>query len=362
MDTRNIIKHSDPIRHDDLRSLAKQSGPTVSLVIPTHRGGAEKFTDSQRLRPMMEEAREALAQQYPDVDADALLKPVVTLIKDEAFWLTQCDGLAIFATPEGTRHFRLDRGFTPQVTVGDHPNLRPVLSLVTNDLEFLLLALSQNKVRLFAADRATITPLPLEDIPGSAEEVKGAAVNEPRIQHQTSHGAGPAHGTGPREHNVLSGFLQNVGKNVEKRFTNDKRPMVLAAVDEHQGALRDQFKTVTLLDSIVSGNPDRVSELDLHAAAWPLVKEESIRRHDHLVDRLSEALGTGLATNDPELIMTESMTGRVETLILADRALENHPRSVELDAAISNTLINSGRVDTVPELPGNHAAGAIFRH
>lgn len=361
MDTRNIIKHSDPIRHDDLRGLAKQSGPAVSFVIPTHRGGVEKLSDSQRLRPLLAEARTTLAGQYPDVDADALLAPVEAMMSDEMFWQTQCDGLAIFSAPGGTRHFRVDRSFTPQVTIGDHPNLRPILSLVTNDLEFLILALSQNKVRLLAADRATITELPLELIPASAEDVEGFSTREPQFQHQTGHNA-PAHGHGPREHNVLSGFLQNVGKNVEKRFTGDKRPLVLAGVVEHQGALRDHLHNVTMLDSIVAGNPDRLSDADLHAAAWPLVAEESTRRHEQLIDRLSEALGTGLATNDPELIMSEAMTGRVETLVVAERVLENHPRSVELDGAISNTLINSGRIDVVLALPDGQAAGAIFRH
>lgn len=161
MDTRNIVKDSDPIRHDDLRSLAQQPGPAVSFVIPTHRGGAETLSDSQRLRPLLDTAREQLAEHYADADADALLAPVESLADSRRFWQEQCDGLAIFAQPGHARYFRLDRDFSPQVTVGDHPNLRPVLPLVTSDLEFLLLALSRDKVRLFAADRATITELPL---------------------------------------------------------------------------------------------------------------------------------------------------------------------------------------------------------
>lgn len=361
MDTKNIIKDSDPVRYDDLRELARHPGPAVSFTVPTHRGGAETLSDAQRLRPLLEQARTELDERYPDTDVDSLLAPVESLVNNERFWQNQVDGLAIYVQPGNARYFRTDRDFRPNVTVGDYPNLRPVLPLVTNDLEFLLLALSQNKVRLFAADRGTITPLPLGDIPESSDDVEGVSTREPQLQHQASSDAG-AHGHGPRDYNVLNGFLQAVGKAVEKRFSGDKRPVVLAAVDEHQGGIREQLSAVTMLDNLVSGNPDRLSEVELHEKAWPFVKEESQQRHEDLVDRLQEALGTGLATNDPALIGSDTASGRVDTLVLADRALEEEARSDELDAAIANTLINRGVVDIVPELPGGFAAGAVFRY
>lgn len=361
MDTRNIVKDSDPIRHDDLRSLAQQPGPAVSFVIPTHRGGAETLSDSQRLRPLLDTAREQLAEHYPDADADALLAPVESLADSRRFWQEQCDGLAIFAQPGHARYFRLDRDFSPQVTVGDHPNLRPVLPLVTSDLEFLLLALSRDKVRLFAADRATITELPLGEIPASADDVEGVSTREPQLQHQSSELAG-AHGHGPRDYNVLNGFLQAVSKAVGKRFTGDGRPLVLAAVDEYRGAIREHLNTVTLLDEVVAGSPDHLSGIQLHEIAWPIVATEAEERHNELVDQLAQALGTGLATNDPALISSDSAAGRVETLVLAERALADEARADDLDAAIANTLINRGAIDVVPELPGGHAVGAVFRY
>lgn len=361
MDTKNIITDSDPIRHDDLRTLAQQPGPAASFVIPTHRGGAETLSDSQRLRPLLASAREQLAEHHPETDADALLAPVETLADSRRFWQTQCDGLAVFVQPGSARYFRLDREFTPQVTVGEHPNLRTVLTLVTNDLEFLLLAVSRNQVRLFAADRATITELPLGNIPASAEDVAGFSTREPQIQHQGSDLAG-AHGHGPRDYNVLNGFLQTVGKAVEERFSGDKRPLVLASVDEYQGAIREHLKTVTMLSDTVSGSPDRVKKVELHFAAWPIVQAESTKRHADLVDRLEGALGTGRATNDPALIGRESATGRVDILVLAERALTDEAYAEQLDAAIAHTLRNRGTVDVVPELPGGQAVGAVFRY
>lgn len=363
METQNIIKHSDPVRHDDLRDLARQSGPAASFMIPTHRGGPETLSDSQQLRPLLETARAELMERYPDVDAEALLAPVEALADSRRFWQEQCDGLAVFVSPGNSRYFRVDINFTPQVTVGEHHNLRPILPLVADDQEFLLAAISQGSVRLFAADRATITELALGDIPESADDVEGVDTREPQLQHQYAPGrAGPAHGHGPRDYNVLNGFLQAVGKALDNRFSTDSRPLIIASVDEYHGRLKDQLNRVQLLGHPVAGNPEALSAAQLHEAAWPLAAEEAAKRHVDLLDSFGEALGTGLASADPEDIVRNAETGRVETLILAERVLTAPSRPEDLDAALSATLLNSGRMDVVEELPGGHSAGAIYRY
>ncbi|NLA54940.1 MAG: hypothetical protein GX859_01365 [Corynebacterium humireducens] len=361
MNTRNIITDSDPIHADDLRELATMSGPTVSIVIPTHRGGAETLSDSQRLRPLLDQARRELAERYPDVDAESLLAPIQSLADSRRFWQTQVDGLAIYASPGGGRYFRTERDFTPGVTVGDHPNLRPILPLAVDDLRFLLLAVSRGSVRLFEADRATITQLPLGNIPGSDEDAEGVSTREPQLQHQASQNAG-AHGHGPRDYNVLEGFLKQVSKAVEARFSGDGRPLILAAVEEYRGAVGEHLDNVVMLDRIVAGSPKALSPVELHAKAWPIAKAEADRRHDVTLERLGEAVGTGRATHDTGLISREAEVGRVSVLALAERALTADERAAELDAAIAHTLANRGVVDVVPEMPGNHATGAVFRY
>ncbi len=359
MDPKNIIKHSDPVRRENLRHLALQAGPTVSIVLPTHRGGAETRSDSQRLRPLLDDARRELAQRYPEADADVLLEPLEARVASDRFWQTQCDGLALFAYDEDARHYRLPCEFTPQVTVGDHPNLRPFLSLVTDDLEFLILAVSRDKVRLFAADRATITELPLGDLPESADDVEGVSTREPQVVKSDLSGG---FGSGPRDYNVLNGFLQAVGKAVEKRFSGDGRPVILASVEEYQSAIRQHLSSVTMLEDMVTGNPDNLSDVKLHEAAWPIAQAESRKRHQKLIDKLSESLGTGFATTNPEAISENAAVGRVKTLILARRALDEQARSEDLDAAIARTLINRGDIDVVDELPGGELVAALYRY
>lgn len=363
METHRIIKNSDSVRLADLQELARYPGPTVTVTIPTHRGGAETLSDAQRLRPILADARTDLTEHSPDVDADTVLAHVEALAASRRFWQEQCDGLAIYASPRGSKHFRVAVDFPPQLSVGEHVNLRPLLPLVASDLEFLLVAISQKKVRLFSADQFSITELPLGNIPASAQEVEGVTTREPQLQHQSSPGRdAPVHGHGPRDYNVLRGFLQAVGKSLEARFSGDSRPLIVASVDEYYGPLQEQLNTVALLGRPVAGNPDLLSELELHEKVWPLAVEEREKRHRSLLDNLGRALGTGLASSDPGDIARSAEDGRVAVLVISQRALTSTEPAEDIDAAIANTLVYSGQVDIVPELPGGHRVGAIYRY
>ncbi len=344
MDTVNIVVNSDPVRHDDLRALAEQTGPVVSLVIPTHRGGAETLDDRRQLPPLLDAARKELKQNYPDADADAILKGVAGLADDELFWQRQADALVVFANASGMTTFRTTLDSQPQVSVGDHPNLRPLLPLVADDQPFLLLAVSQEKVRLFEGDRYSITELDLGDAPASTED-SDYYTREPQFQHQSGREA-PAHGHSTGEAVVRDSFLRDVAKALNTRFTNDDRPLILASVD--------------------SGNPDELTPTELHAGAWPLAADEGRKRHEALLERFGENIGTGRASHDSGKIGEEAGHGRVDTLILTDQALReatlgDPEKAADLDAAVVHTLRNKGTIDVVSAFKGDHTTGAIFR-
>ncbi|GAB3691092.1 hypothetical protein [Corynebacterium nasicanis] len=357
-----IDPNTDPVRHEDLRALAELDGPVVSLLIPTHRGGPETVNDHRQLKPLLDDARAQLADS--DADADALLAEVAALADDEPFWQRQADALAVFASPSGTRWFRTTLDGQAQVSVGDHANLRPLLPLVADDMPFLLLAVSQDQVRLFEGDRTSLSELDLGDAPASTDD-SDYYTREPQFQHQTGDRA-PAHGHSTGENVVRDSFLRDVAKAINTRFTNDDRPLILAAVDEHRGGLRDHLPNVQLLDDTVSGNPDHLTPAQLHEKAWPLASAEADKRHNDLLERFGENLGTGRATHDSAKISQDSEHGRVDTLVLTTLALRENTlgdssKAADLDAAVAHTLRNSGTVDVIPAFNEERAAGAIFR-
>ena len=110
----------------------------------------------------------------------------------------------------------------------------------------------------------------------------------------------------------------------------------------------------------------QLSEAELHEKAWPLASAEADKRHDDLLERFGENLGTGKATHDAAKISQEAEHGRVDTLVLTTLALRENTlgdasKAADLDAAVAHTLRNSGTVDVVPTFNEERAAGAIFR-
>lgn len=357
METKNIINNADPISHEDLNGLARRSGPVVSLFVPTHRGGPETRNDAQQLRPLLETAKAELAERYPDADAAALLAPIRALADNERFWQEQVDGLAVYSSPGGSQYFRTDVNFEPSVTVGDHPNLRPIVPIAAQDLEFYLLAVSQKKVRLFQGGRLTITELPLGSIPASVDDLEGHYTREPQLQRSAS----STHGHEAGDDHVLAGFLQAVGKAAQNRFNGSNLPVVLAAVNEYHSPIARELHNGRLLDKAVAGNPDTLSAAQLHEAAWPQVAEEADRRHDANVERFAQQLGTGLASGDPASIITAAESGRVDKLLLTERGLTSPDDPANLDHALCVALQTGGSVDVVPELESNNKSGAVYR-
>lgn len=200
-------------------------------------------------------------------------------------------------------------------------------------------------IRRLGREIVVIQRIPLGAIPASDEDAEGVATNEPQITRQSSQLAG-AHGQGPRDYNVLNGFLQQVSKAVEACFTNDPRPLILATLEEYRGALAEHMKTIKVMAGVVSGSPSERSPKQLHGKAWPIAAAEGQRRHEATLDRLSEALGTG----------------RVGTLVLAERTLTEDARADDLDAASANTLVSHDRIDVVVKLQGNHTSGTTFQY
>ncbi|OFU57154.1 hypothetical protein [Corynebacterium sp. HMSC11E11] len=334
----------------------------MTIHMSTHRATDETLNDSKRFGHLIDDARTQLAENYPDADAESILVPVESLARSRRFWQFQGDGLVVFSSPDGMRRFRTDRSFPKDATVGDSFNFRHVLPLVTGEVPFVILAISRAKVRLFEADRAHVTELPLGDIPASEDDVAGAYTREPELQSQGSTGRHALyHGHGTGEDNVLEAFLRVTGRAVEKRFSNDKRPLVLASVQEYLGLLSTHINNVRIL-GVAPGNPDELDAKQIHEKAWPLGAGEVQRHTSVLTDDYAAAIGTGLATANPEYIVNASEVGRIGTLMVTEQALDQPAYARDLDDAICNVLHTSGEVWAVDELNDGNPFGALRRY
>ncbi|WP_242040235.1 baeRF7 domain-containing protein [Anabaena subtropica] len=128
----------------------------VSIYMPTYRMTAETLQNPIRFKNLIREAEEKLIEGgLRPQDARDLLAPAQEIDEFE-FWQHQSDGLAIFIAEDFFSYYCVPIDFAELVVVSDRFHLKPLISLLTGDGQFYILALSQNQVRLFQGTRYSV--------------------------------------------------------------------------------------------------------------------------------------------------------------------------------------------------------------
>lgn len=378
----------------DLDRLAEPGRPGLhlSLFIPTHPSGVEAQTDPIRWKNLVSRVERRLVEQGLDAaEVDELLAPAWQLRDDDLAWKYMSDGLAMFLRPGWHRMFRVPVGVPEVASLGDRFVIGPLLPVVTGDTHFLVLTVSQRRVRLLEGSMQRVEELELTEVPTALEDV----IQAPESRSDTmalplstgSRGSGSAvfygHGTadeGFKQTQVRS-FLRQVADGLRDYLTGRDLPMVLVGLDEMVSAYRDLDGYAHVVDEAVRRNPDELSSAELHSLAWPLAQQVVTRERATAAAQFEQLHGTGRAVNDPIKIEEAARNGRVGTLFLATEPwcwdqLGSDVAVVELgrddafahcellDRVAVASLSAGARIHAVPagELPGGGDVAAIYRY
>lgn len=377
----------------DVDQLAERelTGPHVSMFIPTHTYGAETQMDQIRWKNLVNQVEHTLSDRGMSADEIAeLLQPAHQLRDDPFAWQYMSDGLAMFLRPGWHRMFRVPAGVPEVATVGDRFVVGPLLRIVTGDGHFLVLAVSQQRVRLLEGSLQRVEELQMADVPTALADVIEAP--EPRSNTMTfpvsSGGSGGSavfygHGAadGNFKQNQVRSFLRQVADGLNVYLTGQDLPMVLVGLDEALSLYREVNSYPHVLDDEVRHNPDELSAEELHAAAWPLVEKTLSADRVAAVEKFGNQHGTGLAIDQPERIEEAAGHGRVDTLFLATEPWcwehigqgtsvvelgrdESFAHCELLDLVAIETLRGRGRVYAIPasDVPGSGDVAAILRY
>lgn len=314
----------------DLEQLAERGRPDshLSLFIPTHPFGADARTDPIRWKNLVNRVERALDERGLEPSKIAeLLAPAWQLRDDHDAWRYMSDGLAMFLRPGWHRMFRVPVGVPEIATIGDRFVIGPLLRVVTRDTHFLVLTLSQRRVRLLEGSMQRVEELELTEVPTALGDVIEAP--EPRSNTMTfplstgSRGGGAAvfygHGTADDDfkQDQVRSFLRQVAHGLRGYLVGQDLPMVLVGLDELVSAYRDLHGYAHVIDEAVLRNPDELSADDLHALAWPLAERIVAEERAAAVALFEQLHGTGRAATSPSKIEEAARDGRVATLFLA---------------------------------------------
>ena len=161
----------------------------ISIYVPTSRAGEEvdQKHAQLKLKNILKEVNAALeASGTAKDELLASLQRLEQLLNDNYFFRYQSDGLAIYIHGSEISYFTLPVHFEPGFYISDHFYLIPVLPFFNDDGTFYMLALSQQKARLYEGSRNFITEIILDELaPDSLEDAVGGDTQEKSLQFRS---------------------------------------------------------------------------------------------------------------------------------------------------------------------------------
>ncbi len=347
----------DTLTRSHLQALvAEQPGLCASIYTETNRGGRER--DHVQFRDQLDE----LQKRFKDLgvsesDIGKWLKPARDLVKNEDFWKSTSDGLAAFIRGGSLQTFRLPIRFKNAVFVGSHFHVKPLIPWFMGDGQFHILAISQNHVRLLEASAHDAHPLAMPGAPANKEDALRSHDRDEILNVHTQMGPGGqamqaifhGHGVGIDTYKPdITKYFQAVDQAVCDALGDTRAPLVLATVDFLAGIYRKVTKHPRLVETIVSGNPDRQSETELHAKAWPIVAPMLGEREERTLAQYRQLVGSGRTTHTLSELLPAAYRGELESLLLVKDAeawgkfepaagsIEEHPKPAPADEELTN--------------------------
>lgn len=297
-----------------------RSDACISIYLPTTPVSRETENSRINLGNLVKKAVAQLeAAGFDKKRIAALQEQFADLLADDEFWNHQANSLAILATPESLRTYRMANKLSDIVEVSDRFHLKPLLRAITFPHAAYVLALSENAVRLIqvSADLPA-QEVSVQNMPSDAATAGGKAANKDYS------GTGHRHGSQGQGF-YLARFVRKIDAALRPVLTGSEHPLILATTKQ----LEAQFRSISVIPAlagIISGNPDRLTAAELASAARPVLDAhyaDSIKEFHRLFD---ERTGQQRTTTD----ITDA--ARLATFGGIDRLL------VDIDGVVDGTI------------------------
>lgn len=379
------------ILREDWNSLIKVRGEAcASLYVALNPIGHEGIGDRLRLQKVAESVEQQLLDRgYVRREVAKLLQPVHDFPSTSA-WASRGNSMAILLGPNTAKFLKLPQPVPEEAWGDDHLHVRPLLPLVVDSDHFYLLAISENRVQLYAGNAEELTPLVVACMPKSMAESTQLAVEDRGSQTHSANAGGLGrrgaifHGHGGKADTAKISreeYFEGIYDAIEPLVKKYLWPLLLAVVDEDVAQWRNVARGIKTLDEFVAGNPDYTALDELHERAWQIIHAETKREQRSAYNRLANVRGTSVAVSGLSQVLPAAVAGRIDTLfidcrlpmsgrfnrtsgeVVVQHCTSGARESDLLEDALRETVLHGGKVlslDTRDELPV--ACEALLRY
>ena len=332
----------------DLKSLfAHRDDMCVSIYLPTTPVSQEAVADRIELKNLAKQARSLLETANADKRRlAALMEHLDDLVDDDEFWRFQAHSLAVLATPDNARTFRVPNALKKIVEVSDRFHLKPLLRAVAFPNTCFVLALAENEIRLIqvAADLPPAV-VNVDGMPKDAASAVGrATVNDrsPSGRIQGSEG----------QKVLLGQFARKIDHSLRTLLTGSDMPLVLAASEPLASIYRSVNTYTHLTKAGIEGSPVHSTDAQLAERARALIDGLNRDAIAQWKTVFAARENEGKATTDIAQAARAATYGAVETMLVdIDEVI---PGTVdETDGSVTfATSANAGNYGVVDEIAG----------
>jgi len=352
-----------------------RSEACVSIYLPTTPLSRETEASRINLGNLIKKAIGQLeAKGFEKRSILPLQEQFEDLLADEEFWNYQANSLAILATPESLRTYRMANKLADLVEVSDRFHLKPLLRAITFPHAAHILALSENAVRLIevSADLPART-IDVPDLPESLTMVVGETINKDYT--------GSGHRQGVQGQNsYLARYIRKINAVLRPMLMRTDRPLILATTKPMEALFRS-ISAIPALPDIIAGNPEHLSEAELASAARPVLDahyEEQIKSFHGLFEKRT---GQNRTTTDISDAARLATYGGIDKLLVdIDSVVDGFVDDETGEVTFGNQgdAINYGVVDEIAgralrtgakvmavrreDIPGRHDLAVISRY
>ena len=297
---------TEPLRERERQNRIMLKDLAAQALQQLRDAGIEK----RQIAPIEAQLRRLAGADENDTDDDKIRKlqnkkpnPI------DEFWKFQGLSLAVLATPQMMRTFRLPYRPKPLAEVSNRFHLTPLIRAMTSPQDIFVLALTEKGVRLLHVFvNLPPTRIHVPDLPHDAEQVARRASIRERNQKGHLQGSEAAKF-------LLYKFARRVDQALLSVLAERAAPLVLAADEPLASIYRSLNTHPGLIDDTIAGNPDLMTDAQLEDAALSILDRLYERQLKAIIARFDE-LKPRRATTDVSYAAHAATAAAIEELLV----------------------------------------------
>lgn len=296
----------------EFTSLAEvRSDACISIYLKTTAVTQETDASRIELGNLVRQAQKQLDDAGFDKKRLAtLLEEFSDLIDDDEFWRFQANSLAIFATSDGIRTYRLANDLISMVQVSDRFHLKPLFRATTFAHSAFILALSENAVRLVEM-HGELPPVTVK-VPAMPKDA-ASSVGKSTLNDRSF--SGRVHGS--EGQNVrFEQYVRQVDAALRPILAGRETPLILAATGRVAAIFRQINTYPHLLSEGIVDSPDRQTDAELVQRSRPVLDNVYAKELADIRALFERRAGEHRATSDISDAARAATFGAVQTLLM----------------------------------------------